>query len=52
MVKLGVVGTPNKENERRVPLHPDHLSLSRRTFAGNWLRNGARKEWCQVRTFE
>jgi len=26
MLKLGVVGTSKKENERRVPLHPDHLS--------------------------
>jgi len=26
MLKLGVIGTSNKENERRVPLHPDHLS--------------------------
>ena len=26
MLKLGVIRTSNKENERRVPLHPDHLS--------------------------
>ncbi len=26
MLKLGVIGTSKKENERRVPLHPDHLS--------------------------
>lgn len=26
MLKLGIVGTSKKENERRVPLHPDHLS--------------------------
>lgn len=26
MLKLGVIGTSDKENERRVPLHPDHLS--------------------------
>ncbi len=25
MLKLGVIGTSKKENERRVPLHPDHL---------------------------
>lgn len=26
MLKLGVIGSSNKENERRVPIHPDHLS--------------------------
>ena len=26
MLKLGVIGTSKKENERRVPIHPDHLS--------------------------
>ncbi|MDP8223800.1 MAG: hypothetical protein P9L99_10610, partial [Candidatus Lernaella stagnicola] len=26
MLKLGVIGTSKKENEKRVPLHPDHLS--------------------------
>ena len=26
MLKLGLIGTSKKENERRVPLHPDHLS--------------------------
>lgn len=26
MLKLGVIGTSRKENERRVPIHPDHLS--------------------------
>jgi N5-(carboxyethyl)ornithine synthase len=26
MLKLGVIGTSKKESERRVPLHPDHLS--------------------------
>ena len=26
MLNLGVIGTSLKENERRVPLHPDHLS--------------------------
>ncbi len=26
MLKFGVIGTSKKENERRVPLHPDHLS--------------------------
>jgi alanine dehydrogenase len=26
MLKLGIVGTSNKENEKRVPIHPDHLS--------------------------
>ena len=26
MLKLGVIGTSKKKNERRVPLHPDHLS--------------------------
>lgn len=26
MLKLGVIGTSKKEDERRVPLHPDHLS--------------------------
>ncbi len=26
MLKLGVIGTSKKENERRVPLHPDHVS--------------------------
>jgi len=26
MLKLGVVGTSKKENERRIPIHPDHLS--------------------------
>jgi len=26
MLELGVIGTSKKENERRVPLHPDHLS--------------------------
>ena len=26
MLKMGVVGTSKKENERRVPIHPDHLS--------------------------
>jgi N5-(carboxyethyl)ornithine synthase len=25
-LKLGIIGTSKKENERRVPLHPDHLS--------------------------
>lgn len=25
MLKLGVIGTSRKENERRMPLHPDHL---------------------------
>ena len=25
MFKIGVVGTSKKENERRVPIHPDHL---------------------------
>jgi len=25
MLKLGVIGTSNKENERRIPIHPDHL---------------------------
>ncbi len=25
MLKLGVIGTSKKENERRLPLHPDHL---------------------------
>lgn len=25
MLKLGVIGTSKKENERRVPIHPDHL---------------------------
>ena len=25
MQKLGVVGTSKKENERRIPIHPDHL---------------------------
>jgi N5-(carboxyethyl)ornithine synthase len=26
MLQLGVIGTSKKENERRLPLHPDHLS--------------------------
>lgn len=26
MLKLGVVGTSRKENERRVAIHPDHLA--------------------------
>jgi alanine dehydrogenase len=26
MLELGVIGTSRKENERRLPLHPDHLS--------------------------
>ena len=26
MLKLGVIGTSDKENERRVPIHPDHFS--------------------------
>jgi len=26
MLKLGVIGTSNKESERRVPIHPDHFS--------------------------
>jgi N5-(carboxyethyl)ornithine synthase len=26
MLNLGIVGTSKKENERRVPIHPDHLS--------------------------
>jgi len=26
MLKLGVIGTSKKENERRVPIHPDHLT--------------------------
>jgi len=26
MLKLGLIGTSKKENERRIPLHPDHLS--------------------------
>ena len=25
MLKIGVIGTSDKENERRVPIHPDHL---------------------------
>ncbi|MBT8396954.1 MAG: hypothetical protein KJN92_08305 [Gemmatimonadetes bacterium] len=25
-MRLGVIGTSKKEDERRVPLHPDHLS--------------------------
>ncbi|RLB65744.1 MAG: NAD(P) transhydrogenase subunit alpha [Deltaproteobacteria bacterium] len=25
MLRLGVIGTSNKENERRIPIHPDHL---------------------------
>jgi len=25
MLKLGVIGTSKKENERRLPIHPDHL---------------------------
>ena len=25
MLKLGLIGTSNKKNEKRVPLHPDHL---------------------------
>ena len=25
MLKLGVIGTSKKENERRIPIHPDHL---------------------------
>ncbi|NOZ93709.1 MAG: NAD(P) transhydrogenase subunit alpha [Acidobacteria bacterium] len=25
MLKLGVIGTSKKENERRMPIHPDHL---------------------------
>lgn len=25
MIKIGVIGTSKKENERRVPIHPDHL---------------------------
>lgn len=25
MLTFGVVGTSRKENERRLPLHPDHL---------------------------
>jgi alanine dehydrogenase len=26
MLKLGVIGTSSKKNERRVPIHPDHFS--------------------------
>ena len=26
MLTLGVIGTSTKEDEKRVPLHPDHLS--------------------------
>lgn len=26
MDKFGVIGSSKKENERRVPIHPDHLS--------------------------
>jgi len=26
MLKIGVIGTSKKQNERRVPIHPDHLS--------------------------
>ena len=26
MLKLGVIGTSKKENEQRIPIHPDHLS--------------------------
>jgi N5-(carboxyethyl)ornithine synthase len=26
MPKLGVIGTSSKQNERRIPIHPDHLS--------------------------
>ena len=26
MLKLGIIGTSNKENERRIPIHPDHLT--------------------------
>ena len=25
MLKLGIIGTSNKENEGRIPIHPDHL---------------------------
>ena len=25
MLKLGVIGTSTKENEKRIPIHPDHL---------------------------
>ncbi len=25
MLRLGVIGTSNKENEQRIPIHPDHL---------------------------
>ena len=25
MLKFGVIGTSKKENERRIPIHPDHL---------------------------
>jgi hypothetical protein len=25
MFKIGVIGTSKKQNERRVPIHPDHL---------------------------
>ena len=25
MLRLGVIGTSNKKNERRIPIHPDHL---------------------------
>ncbi len=26
MLKLGVIGTSSKKNERRIPIHPDHFS--------------------------
>ncbi|USN98991.1 MAG: hypothetical protein H6810_12715 [Phycisphaeraceae bacterium] len=34
MLTLGVVGTSRMENERRVPIHPDHFDLIPATVAG------------------
>ena len=30
LLKMGVIGTSKKEDERRVPLHPEHLKKTTR----------------------
>lgn len=40
-LSLGVIGTSAKENEHRLPLHPEHLSrLSTEVAARTWLEHG------------
>ena len=41
MLKLGVVGTSRKENERRLPVHPDHFDhIPQRVRGSLWFEKG------------